>query len=92
MLDPNSIEDIAKKLADSAPSLGALRQEAEIGFRAVLEDMLGKLNLISREEFDVQAAVLAKTRVKLDQLEQVITELEQRLVSSSQQDSADKSA
>jgi BMFP domain-containing protein YqiC len=86
MLDPNSIEEIAKKLADSVPSLGGLRQEVETGFNAVLEDMLSRLNLVNREEFDVQTAVLAKTRQKLEQLEQTITALEQQIsVSASDQ-------
>ncbi len=89
MLDPNSIEEIAKKLADSVPSLGGLRQEVETGFSAVLEDMLSRLNLVSREEFDVQTAVLAKTRKKLEQLEQTITELEQQISTANQQDSSD---
>ncbi|MEE9424119.1 MAG: accessory factor UbiK family protein [Methylococcales bacterium] len=88
MLDPNSIEEIAKKLADSVPSLKAVRQEAETGFSAVLNDMFSKLNLVTREEFDVQTAVLAKTRQKLEKLEQTITELEQQTPTSDQQDSS----
>jgi BMFP domain-containing protein YqiC len=88
MLDPNSIEEIAKKLADSVPSLGGLRQEAETGFSAVLNDMFSRLNLVTREEFDVQTAVLAKTRQKLEQLELTITELEQQTTPSNQQDSS----
>ncbi len=86
MLDPNSIEDIAKKLAGSIPSLGGLRQEVEIGFRTILEEMLGKLNLVSREEFDVQSAVLAKTRQKLETLEHTITELENKFQVTEHQD------
>jgi BMFP domain-containing protein YqiC len=84
MLDPNSIEEIAKKLADSVPSLGGLRQEVETGFSAVLEDMLSRLNLVGREEFDVQTAVLAKTRQKLERLEQTMAELEQQVSASNQ--------
>ena len=85
MLDPNSIEEIAKKLADSVPSLGGLRQEVETGFSAVLEDMLSKLKLVSREEFDVQTAVLAKTRQKLEKLEQTMADLEQQISVSDRQ-------
>ena len=85
MLDPNSIEEIAKKLADSVPSLGGLRQEVETGFSAVLEDMLSKLKLVSREEFDVQTAVLAKTRQKLEKLEQTMVDLEQQISVSDRQ-------
>ena len=90
MLDPNSIEEIAKKLADSVPSLDGLRQEAETGFSAVLNDMFSRLNLVTREEFDVQAAVLAKTRQKLEHLEQTITELEQQISVSNQQNTSNK--
>jgi len=90
MLDPNSIEEIAKKLADSVPSLGGLRQEVETGFSAVLNDMFSRLNLVTREEFDVQAAVLAKTRQKLEHLEQTITELEQQISVSNQQNTSNK--
>jgi BMFP domain-containing protein YqiC len=88
MLDPNSIEEIAKKLADSIPSLKGVRQEAETGFSAVLNDMFSRLNLVTREEFDVQTAVLAKTRQKLEKLEQTITELEQHTPASDQHDSS----
>lgn len=86
MLDPNSIEEIAKKLADSVPSLGGLRQEAETGFSAVLNDMFSRLKLVTREEFDVQTAVLAKTRQKLEQLEQSISKLEQQIPTADQQE------
>ncbi|HFD11180.1 MAG TPA: accessory factor UbiK family protein [Crenotrichaceae bacterium] len=89
MLDPNSIEDIAKKLADSAPSLDAVRQDIETGLHTVFNEMLEKLNLVSREEFDVQTAVLAKTRQKLEQLEQTVSELEQTHLSSKQHNSSE---
>jgi BMFP domain-containing protein YqiC len=84
MLDPNSIDDIARKLAASIPTgLSGVRQEAETGFRAVLDDVFNKLKLVSREEFDVQSAVLARTRDKLEQLEQTVAELEKQLPMSS---------
>jgi BMFP domain-containing protein YqiC len=86
MLDPNSIEEIAKNLADSVPSLKGVRQEVETGFSAVLNDMFSRLNLVAREEFDVQTAVLAKTRQNLEQLEQTIADLEQQISLSDQQD------
>ncbi len=89
MIDPNSIEDIAKKLADSIPTLSGLKQEAETGFKAVLEDMFNKLNLVSREEFDVQTAVLAKTRQKLEQLENQIAKFEEIHIPANKQDSSE---
>ncbi len=77
MLDPNSIEDIAKKLTDSLPSVGPIKQDIESGFQTILAEMLNQLNLVSREEFDVQTAVLTKTRTRLEQLEKTVRELEQ---------------
>jgi BMFP domain-containing protein YqiC len=51
----------------------------ERNMRAVLEAGLTKLDLVTREEFDVQSAVLARTRAKLEHLEAQVAELEQAL-------------
>lgn len=56
--------------------LGRLRQEVEHGVRAVLNETLTRLDLISREEFDIQQQVLARTRAKLEALEQQVAALE----------------
>ncbi len=45
-------------------------------FRELLKSTLAKLNLVTREEFDVQTRVLAKTRAKLEELEKQIAEIE----------------
>lgn len=73
-----SIENIARKLADAVPEgLRSVRDDIESNFRSVLRASLAKLDLVTREEFDVQEAVLAKTRAKLEVLEERLTELEQ---------------
>lgn len=61
------------------PGLAGLREEMEQNFRAVLQGGLERLDLINREEFEVQKAVLQKTRARLEQLEQQLAELEKSL-------------
>ena len=77
-MSERSIEELARKLAESVPdNLRAIRADLEDGFRTVLKTGLDKLDLVTREEFEVQEAVLAKTREKLEALEQRLKELEE---------------
>lgn len=72
-----SIENLARKLAESVPEgLRSMRDDLEENFRGVLRSGLEKLDLVTREEFEVQQAVLAKTRQKLEALEARLKELE----------------
>jgi BMFP domain-containing protein YqiC len=74
----DSIESLAKKLADSLPgSLRSMREDLEQNFKGVLRTGLDKLDLVTREEFEVQEAVLQRTREKLEALEAKVSELEQ---------------
>jgi len=76
-LDPKILDDLAKKLADSVPAgLRELKADAEKNFRAVLQSVFAKLDLITREEFDVQSAVLSRTRERLEELAARLQELE----------------
>lgn len=73
----DAIEDLARKLAESVPdSLRSMRDDLEEGFRSVLQSGISKLDLVTREEFEVQQAVLAKTRAKLEELEKRLAEYE----------------
>ena len=75
--DPRLIDDLARRLAGSVPeSVMALRRDLEQNFKGVLQSQLAKLDLVTREEFDVQAAVLKRTREKLAALEQRLVPLE----------------
>lgn len=56
-----------------------MRSELERSFRALLSSTFEKLDLVSREEFDVQAQVLARTRARLEELERQVALLERRL-------------
>jgi len=77
MLDPKHIDDLTRRLAGSLPKgLQALQDDIQRNLRAALEAGLTRLDLVTREEFDVQAAVLARTREKLARLEAQVAELE----------------
>jgi BMFP domain-containing protein YqiC len=76
-MNDKTIEGLAKKLADSLPGgVRSMRDDLEQNFRRVLRGGLEKLDLVTREEFEVQEAVLARTREKLEALEQKVAELE----------------
>lgn len=76
-----SIENLASKLAESVPDgLRSVRDDLENNFRSVLKTGIGKLDLVTREEFEVQEAVLARTREKLEMLEAKLEELEKTLL------------
>jgi len=79
MLVPKQPDDLAQRLSDSLPKgLQALQEDIDRNLRASLEGGLAKLDLVTREEFDVQAAVLSRTREKLERLEALVAELEQK--------------
>ncbi|MES2072937.1 MAG: accessory factor UbiK family protein [Pseudomonadota bacterium] len=54
-------------------------KDIEKNVKAMMSQGFAKLDLVTREEFDIQAQVLAKTRAKLDALEERVAELEARL-------------
>jgi BMFP domain-containing protein YqiC len=76
-MDPRSIDDLARKLASAVPEgLHAVRRDLESNFKAVLQSGLSKLDLVTRQEFDVQSGVLRRTREKLEALEARLAALE----------------
>ena len=79
MIDPKHLDDLAQKVAGSLPSgLQILKEDMERNLRGVLEAALAKMDLVTREEFDVQSAVLARTREKLQRLEAQVAEMERQ--------------
>jgi BMFP domain-containing protein YqiC len=75
--DPRLIDDIARRLAGAVPeNVAALRRDLEQNFKGVLQSQLAKLDLVTREEFDVQSGVLRRTREKLAVLERRLAALE----------------
>lgn len=78
MIDPKLLDDLAKRVAGSLPgSIQLLQQDLQKNLRSALESGLSHLDLVTREEFDVQSRVLARTREKLERLEKLVTEREQ---------------
>jgi len=83
MIDPKKIEQIARQVHESMPKgIREFGDDVEKKIRQVLQSQLTRLDLVSREEFDVQTQVLLRTREKIALLEQRLTELENRSVNS----------
>ena len=79
MIDAKIFDDISQRIAGQMPSgLQVLQDDLKKNIRTAVEASLSHLNLVTREEFDVQAKVLARTRAKLEALEKQIEELEKR--------------
>jgi hypothetical protein len=71
------IDEIAKRLFAKVPEAARnIQADLEENFRAVLRASLSRLDLVSREEFDVQSKVLERTRSRLEALEVRVQELE----------------
>ena len=74
------LDDLSRRLADAVPApLRALGKDLEGNFKAVLQAQLGKLDLVNRQEFDVQAALLVRTHEQVAALEARLKELEAKL-------------
>ncbi len=79
-MDPKHLDDLARTLMESLPKgLQNLQADASKNLQASLQATLSRMNLVTREEFDVQSAVLARSREKLATLERQVAELERRL-------------
>jgi BMFP domain-containing protein YqiC len=79
-MSSNGLDDLARRLADAIPpSMRNLGRDLEANFKAVLQAQLSKLDLVSRTDFDVQAALLARTQASLAALEQRLKDIEAKL-------------
>ena len=78
---PNSPADIIERIMQTAKAAmpDALNQDVKDNVRAALQEIISDLDVVSREEWDAQTAVLAKTRAKVDEMEVVIEGLEKQL-------------
>jgi len=78
MIDPKKIDEIADTITRALPpGLLQMREDAEKNIRAAMSSTFNKLDLVTREEFEVQSQVLLRTREKLEALEKRLEELEQ---------------
>ena len=76
MIDLAQLDELARRLSSLVPpGLREGREELQQNFKSVLQAGLGKLDLVTREEFEVQRAVLARTRERLEALERDLAAL-----------------
>lgn len=79
MLNMKLLDDIARQISETIPAgMKEMQGDVKKNIRTLLEGSLAKLDLVTREEFDAQTKVLARTREKLEQLEKTVTELEKK--------------
>ena len=80
MIKANFLKDLVNQLTDALPSqIGTLKKDFEKNCQRILSSSLAKFDLITREEFDTQKKVLARTRKKVEALEKHIKEIEMLL-------------
>ncbi|WP_119716704.1 ubiquinone biosynthesis accessory factor UbiK [Cognatilysobacter tabacisoli] len=85
MIDLSQLDDLARRLSALVPPGvrgtfdDGVREELQQNFKSVLQTGLARLDLVTREEFEVQRAVLLRTREKLEQLQQAVADLESQL-------------
>lgn len=83
MLDPKQLDELARRFSESLPpGLREFQQEVEKNVRAVMQSTFTRMDLITRDEFDAQAKMLARTRARLEELERQVAELESTLKSA----------
>jgi BMFP domain-containing protein YqiC len=80
MIDLSHLDDLARRLSALVPpGVREGREELQQNFKAVLQSGLSRLDLVTREEFEVQRAVLLRTREKLEELQRTVAQLEEQL-------------
>lgn len=79
MIDPKKINDIVQNVFDAMPQgLKNMPQEMQQNFRAAIQGVFERLDLVTREEFDTQCAVLLRTREKLEKLENKLNSMSEK--------------
>ncbi len=79
MLDTKFIDDLARQISAGIPSgLKGMQQDIEKNIHTLLQGAFAKLDLVTREEFDTQTRVLLRTREKLEQLEKIVSSMEEK--------------
>lgn len=84
LIDARRLDDFVRRITDGLPpDVAVLKGDLERNLRTVVQSALSRMDVVTREEFDVQRAVLARTREKLEQLETRVAELESAAVPKS---------
>lgn len=77
MIKSDFLKKLSEQLGDALPShLGSLKKDFEKNCQAILQQTFAKFDLVTREEFDTQTKVLARTRQKVDELSAQLKDLE----------------
>ena len=93
MIDPKTFDDLAKRFAEAMPpGVRQFQADMEKNVHAALQATFAKLDLVTREEFEVQQGVLARTRAKLEELEKQVAELEAKAAGGTRRKTAENSA
>lgn len=85
MFDPKFFDDLAVRLQAAVPEgMRTLQQDVDRNLRATVQAGLSRLDLVTREEFEVQSKVLARTRAQLEALSTRVAQLEAQVLSEAQ--------
>ena len=80
MINSKIIEELTQKIMRVLPSnLGIIKEDFEKNVRSAVQATIAKFNLVTREEFDIQAKALARAQEKLESLQKTVEELESHL-------------
>jgi BMFP domain-containing protein YqiC len=80
-MDQKFLDDLSRRLTEALPGgVKELQHDVEKNLRAILQSAFSKMDLVTREEYEVQAQVLARTRAKIEALEKLVGELEKKLL------------
>jgi len=76
-MDSKFIDELARQISENIPAgLRGMQQDVEKNIHTLVQNTLSRLDLVTREEFDAQTQVLARTREKLEQLERLVADME----------------
>ena len=79
MLNTKFIDDIARQISEAIPTgIKGMQEDVQKNIHTLLQGALSRLDLVTREEFDAQSQVLARTREKLEQIEKIVAAMEER--------------
>lgn len=80
MFDPEILKALSKQFIDNLPpAFNSMHQELDKTFRSVMGSVLNKMDVVSRQEFDAQTALLAESKIKLETLQKEFESLSQKI-------------
>ncbi len=79
MIKTKFIDDIARQISDAIPTgVRGMQEDVQKNIHTLLQGALSRLDLVTREEFDAQSQVLARTRERLEQMEKIVAAMEEK--------------